>query len=218
MRRMTLIADGEIVWFWRPDAGAQVSQIYPRGDGGKKARSPGRSRISRNTIAQGMPVVAGEPVVANACAFCCTRGRGCIGHPAFPVPSSSNEGGLSGQLGRKRAARTRMLVSPRCHVSSPCHAPRMRGIQYAAASRFKHKRLWNTGSPGRGRATTAESAAHSRLRSAVMLRACGASSTPRLLGSSTSVSGILDRPVKPDDDSGERGALITPNLTDNFWL
>jgi len=23
-----------------------------------------------------------------------------------------------------------------------------RGIQYAAASRFKHKRLWNTGSPG----------------------------------------------------------------------
>src|SRR5262249_43511520 len=30
-----------------------------------------------------------------------------------------------------------------------------------------------------------------------------ASSTPRLLGSSTVASGILDRPVKPDDDSGE---------------
>ena len=28
------------------------------------------------------------------------------------------------------------------------------GIQYAAASRFKHKRLWNTGSPGQARATT----------------------------------------------------------------
>jgi hypothetical protein len=27
------------------------------------------------------------------------------------------------------------------------HTPRMRGIQYAAASRFHHKRLWNTGSP-----------------------------------------------------------------------
>jgi len=28
------------------------------------------------------------------------------------------------------------------------HAPRRRGIQYAAASRFKRRRLWNTGSPG----------------------------------------------------------------------
>ena len=29
-----------------------------------------------------------------------------------------------------------------------CHAPRKRGIQYAAAYRFNHCRLWNTGSPG----------------------------------------------------------------------
>ena len=28
-----------------------------------------------------------------------------------------------------------------------CHAPRRRGIQYAAAYRFNHWRLWNTGSP-----------------------------------------------------------------------
>jgi hypothetical protein len=28
-----------------------------------------------------------------------------------------------------------------------CHTPRMRGIQYAAASRFHRWRLWNTGSP-----------------------------------------------------------------------
>jgi hypothetical protein len=28
-----------------------------------------------------------------------------------------------------------------------CHAPRKRGIQYAAAHRFKPSRLWNTGSP-----------------------------------------------------------------------
>jgi hypothetical protein len=27
------------------------------------------------------------------------------------------------------------------------HTPRMRGIQYAAASRFYYRRLWNTGSP-----------------------------------------------------------------------
>jgi len=29
----------------------------PAGDGSKKARFPGRSRISRNTVAQGRPVV-----------------------------------------------------------------------------------------------------------------------------------------------------------------
>src|SRR5207302_10344505 len=32
----------------------------------------------------------------------------------------------------------------------------MRGIQYAAASRFNHQRLWDTGSPGQGRAMTVE--------------------------------------------------------------
>ena len=41
--------------------------------------------------------------------------------------------------------------------------------------------------------------------SAVMLRACGASSTPRSLGSITGVSRTLDRSDKPGDDSGERG-------------
>src|SRR6266436_6150460 len=41
----------------------------------------------------------------------------------------------------------RMLVSLRCH------APRMRGIQYAEASRLKHERLWNTGSPGHPRSS-----------------------------------------------------------------
>jgi hypothetical protein len=36
---------------------------------------------------------------------------------------------------------------------------------------------------------------------AVMPRACGASSTPRLFGSIIGVSGILGRPVKPGDDN-----------------
>jgi len=39
-------ADGEIVWFWRPDAGAKFrGWRHPRSDGGKRARSPGRARI-----------------------------------------------------------------------------------------------------------------------------------------------------------------------------
>jgi hypothetical protein len=30
-------ADGEVVWFWRLDAGAKSGGSFPRGDGGKKA-------------------------------------------------------------------------------------------------------------------------------------------------------------------------------------
>jgi hypothetical protein len=38
-------ADGEIVWSWRPDAGAKfLRSKLLRDDGGKKARSPGRAR------------------------------------------------------------------------------------------------------------------------------------------------------------------------------
>jgi len=39
-------AYGEVAWSWRPDAGAksQSAQCAPWDDGGKKARSPGRSR------------------------------------------------------------------------------------------------------------------------------------------------------------------------------
>jgi len=36
-------ADGEVVWSWRPDAGVKLAE-FSAGDGGKKARSPGRAR------------------------------------------------------------------------------------------------------------------------------------------------------------------------------
>jgi hypothetical protein len=45
--------------FWRPDAGAKLCGDDPRSDGGKRARSPGRARISRKTIARGKPVDSG---------------------------------------------------------------------------------------------------------------------------------------------------------------
>ena len=95
----------------RPDAS------HLAGDGGKKARSPGRSRISRNTIAQGMPVVCGVPVVATRVLSCCTRGYGCIGHPAFPAPSLCDEGGLLEELGRFAPRERDRLV----HESSSVH-------------------------------------------------------------------------------------------------
>jgi hypothetical protein len=39
------VADGEVVWSWRRDAGVKFVRGEPlAGDGGKKARSPGRAR------------------------------------------------------------------------------------------------------------------------------------------------------------------------------
>ena len=81
MRRKTsgANADGEVVWSWRPDAGAKfLRSKLLRDDGGKRARSPGRSRISRKTIAQGGPDDPPVPVVLPR-AFCCTRTMGAVG-------------------------------------------------------------------------------------------------------------------------------------------
>jgi len=68
------LADGEVVWSWRPKAGAKLCEMT-RSDGDNKAWSPGRARISRKTIAQGRPVVRLVPVVLPR-AFCCTRTMG----------------------------------------------------------------------------------------------------------------------------------------------
>ena len=66
-----------------------------------------------------------------------------------------------GRIGARRASRLPRSASTRriCCICIElsgsalsnallCHAPRRRGIQYAAASRLKHYGLWNTGSPG----------------------------------------------------------------------
>jgi hypothetical protein len=53
-----------------------------------KPGTPRRSRISRNTIAQGMPERFGVPVVTCLRAFYIARkAAGAAEHPAFPVPS-----------------------------------------------------------------------------------------------------------------------------------
>jgi hypothetical protein len=40
------LADGEVVWSWRPDAGVKLATMlaHRADEGGKKARSPGRAR------------------------------------------------------------------------------------------------------------------------------------------------------------------------------
>src|SRR5580692_5123705 len=80
-----------------------------RSDGDNKARSPGRSRISRKTIAQGMPAAPAEPVVLPR-AFLLHADHGCSPHPAFPAPSVFDEGGLIEKTRTQRAAGTRGRV------------------------------------------------------------------------------------------------------------
>ena len=58
-----------------------------------------------------MPVVCGVPVVATRVLSLCTRGCGCIGHPAFPAPSLSDEGGSDQKLGRNAPRECVPLVS-----------------------------------------------------------------------------------------------------------
>src|SRR5690348_8285227 len=48
-------AYGEIVWSWRRDPGATLAANMPLTTGARKAASPGRARISRQTIARGRP-------------------------------------------------------------------------------------------------------------------------------------------------------------------
>jgi hypothetical protein len=53
-----VVADGEVVWSWRPDAGAKSAMMFPHhaDDGDNKARSHrGEHEASRKTIAQGRP-------------------------------------------------------------------------------------------------------------------------------------------------------------------
>jgi hypothetical protein len=96
-------ADGEIVWSWRPDAGAKfLRSKLLRGDGGKKPGSPGRSRISRKTIAQGRPDVSGPACGSCRVLFCCTRAMGASSAPGLPCALCCS-GGLRTTRARQRA-------------------------------------------------------------------------------------------------------------------
>jgi hypothetical protein len=57
-------AYGEIVWSRSPDAGIKSCGTFRKATVARKPGAPRRARISRNTIAQGMPGCLGCPVVA----------------------------------------------------------------------------------------------------------------------------------------------------------
>ena len=103
-----------------PDAPTLASSFAERsraGEGGKKARSPGRARNKLLKPSRaGMPGDPGATVVTNARAYYLyTRGCGCNGHPAFPAPPWGSATPFVGrsvhaQLWAHRAARMRTCV------------------------------------------------------------------------------------------------------------
>jgi hypothetical protein len=89
-----------------PDASTLASswwKSFSANDGGKKARSPGRVRISRKTIAWGMSGDPGDLAVNTRVHThhpMRTRGCGCAWRPAFPAPSFEKGGTLLAKLAR----------------------------------------------------------------------------------------------------------------------
>src|SRR5437667_8924150 len=50
-------ADGEVVWFWRPDAGVKLAGAIPPMTVANKPGHRGEHEGNRKTIARGMPVI-----------------------------------------------------------------------------------------------------------------------------------------------------------------
>ena len=107
-RRAALEADGEVVWSWRPDAGAKFSwDAIPRRRRGQKSPVPGESaKYAVKTIAQGRPDDPAPPVVLPRATFYARGPRVRAEHPVFPAPSYS-EGQFSSIARAHCVARSR---------------------------------------------------------------------------------------------------------------
>src|ERR1700743_849770 len=85
------------------------------------ARKPGHQgehEGNRNTIAQGRPGDAGEPVVDyRVLSTFCTRGYGCAAHPAFPAPSLFEQAKRSAEPGRMVPGYGRCMWGPVARMS-----------------------------------------------------------------------------------------------------
>ncbi len=116
-------ADGEVVWSWRPDAGAKRAERSAR-DGGKKARSPGRVRRKPLKPSRREGRMFGQACGDCRLLFLLQAGHGCGLHPAFPAPSSSRGHEIDARLGRVSAARRRNHVRRRASRPRPLFSRR----------------------------------------------------------------------------------------------
>jgi hypothetical protein len=109
-------ADGEVVWSWPPGAEAKVVG-FDEFDGrqGQESRSLGRSRISRETIAQGMPDDPADPVVTAACTF---FARGPWVRPSPGIPCALSVGGRTNRQDSDAKCVAGMLAFDSRHAST----------------------------------------------------------------------------------------------------
>jgi hypothetical protein len=146
-------ADGQAVWSWHPDAGVKFAgSNFRRRWWLKSPVHQGDHGVTVTPSRRECRFVSGEPVVTTLACFVLLSHARLRVHRASGIPCAlTTEGGRNSCKPRAcGVARTR-----RCVLHSR-HHPRMRVIQYAAASRLNRRRLWNTGSSGRGRAMTPE--------------------------------------------------------------
>jgi len=89
-------ADGEVVWSWRPDAGAKflLEAIPARATGAKEPGPRGEHDISRKPPRAGMPGDSGVLVVTNARAFYTTLHARLRVHWAPGIPHTLSGGRL----------------------------------------------------------------------------------------------------------------------------
>jgi hypothetical protein len=110
-------SDGEVVWFWHPDAGAKLAMMLriPPTTGARKPVPREEHEGNRKTIARGMPVDFGVPVVTTLVCFLHLRtGLWVLAeHPAFPAPSSTR-GRDNAKLGRDLRRENAGLRPHRC--------------------------------------------------------------------------------------------------------
>jgi hypothetical protein len=80
-----------------PDAPtlALRSRSLPRTTGAKEPGPRGERDISRKPSYRECRLIAAYLWLLTRVLFCCTRGRGCIAHPAFPAPSVLQKAGNS---------------------------------------------------------------------------------------------------------------------------
>src|SRR6266403_3306217 len=101
------------------------------GDGGKRARSPGRARRKPlKPLRAGMAGDSGVLVVTRVRSTNtrCTRDRGCNGHPAFPTPSLggrfiNGSGASRGEVANVCLRRLFKAIAPHFQSSSPAKEP-----------------------------------------------------------------------------------------------
>jgi hypothetical protein len=87
-------AHGQVVWSWRPGAGAKLLVMLRimRGDRGKNARPWGEHEVSRKAIAQGRPGCLGQTFGNCRLRSLLQAGHGRGQRPVFPASSAYSEG------------------------------------------------------------------------------------------------------------------------------